>query len=102
MKASVIASIGFCATTWASSLFNATCHKFDIHDLDGLTGRAVRMYAECKNLNGDYVKTNLDLNTCLGWGPDCEFTPYDKYGPELPSQAQSAWTPSSSKCPEWT
>lgn len=90
MKASIIVSIGFCATTWASSRFNETCHNFGIDDLDGKTGRAVLMSADCKNFNGDYVKTYLDLNTCLGWGTDCEFTPYDKYGPALPSQAQSA------------
>lgn len=47
-------------------------------DLDGDAGRAVRLYAECKNFNGNYVQTNLDLNTCFGWA-DCEFAPYDKY-----------------------
>lgn len=90
MKASVIASIGFCATTWASSGFQATCHYFNIENLEGKTGRAVLMTANCTNLDGDDVETSLDLNTCLGWGPDCQFAVYDKYGPALPSQTQSA------------
>lgn len=83
MKVSTVislAALGFSGITRASSHFNNTCHNFDIHDLDGKPGRAVRLYAECKNLNGDYVQTNLDLNTCFGWA-DCEFAPYDKYDP---------------------
>ncbi|KAK7719942.1 hypothetical protein SLS64_002123 [Diaporthe eres] len=80
MKVSTVFSLvalGFSGITLASSLFNNTCHNFDIHDLDGKPGRAVRLYAECKNFNGDYVQTNLDLNTCFGWA-DCQFAPYDK------------------------
>lgn len=81
MKVSTVVSLaapGFSGITHASSLFNNTCQHFDIHDLDGKPGRAVRLYAECKNFNGDYVQTNLDLNTCFGWA-DCQFAPYDKY-----------------------
>lgn len=81
MKGSTVASLaalGFSGTTCASNLYNNTCHHFDVHDLDGKPGRAVRLYAECKNFNGDYVQTNLDLNTCFGWA-DCQFAPYDKY-----------------------
>lgn len=77
--AAAILALGFSGITSASSLYDNTCHNFDIHDLDGEAGRAVRLYAECKNFNGDYVQTNLDLNTCFGWA-DCEFAPYDKYG----------------------
>lgn len=102
MKVSNIASLvalGFSGTTRASSLYNNTCHSFDIHDLGGKAGRAVRLYAECKNFNGDYVQTNLDLNTCFGWA-NCGFAPYDKYDsrilppgapnlPELPKGART-------------
>lgn len=67
LTAVFIAALGFSGITCASSLYNTTCHNFDIHDLDGEAGRAVRLYAECKNFNGNYVQTNLDLNTCFGW-----------------------------------
>lgn len=80
LTAAFLAALGFSGITCASSLYNNTCHNFDIHDLEGEAGRAVRLYAECKDFNGDYVQTNLDLNTCFGWA-DCEFAPYDKYGP---------------------
>lgn len=78
----ILAVLCFSGITRASSLYNNTCHNFDIHDLDGKAGRAVRLYAECKNFNGDYVPTNLDLNTCFGWA-DCEFAAYDKYDPRI-------------------
>ncbi|KAI7773912.1 hypothetical protein LA080_009653 [Diaporthe eres] len=93
MKVSTVvslAALGFSGITHASSLFNNTCQHFDIHDLDGKPGRAVRLYAECKNFNGDYVQTNLDLNTCFGWA-DCQFAPYDKDFSHTCNECGNAW-----------
>ena len=80
-----LATLGFFGTSSAAKGYLDSCHNFDVHDLIGETGRAVLMYAECENINGDYVKTNLDLNTCFGWGPDCQFSYPDKYAPSIPA-----------------
>lgn len=64
-----------------------SCHHFDVQDLDGKSGREVRMYAECKNINGEYVKTNLDLNTCFERA-DCKLSYPEKYDTTLDPLAQ--------------
>lgn len=91
MKFFIIAILAaFCFSGFGSAAkgYLESCHHFDVHGLDGKSGREVRMYAECKNINDDYVKTNLDLNTCFEWA-NCGLSYPGRYDPLLALQAQS-------------
>lgn len=84
----ILAALCFSRFGSAAKGYLDSCHHFDVYDLDGKSGREVRMYAECKNINGEYVKTNLDLNTCFEWA-DCKLSYPGKYDPILGPQVQS-------------
>lgn len=69
----MIATLGFSGFSSAAKGYLDSCKNFDVHNLDGESDRAVIMYAECRNLNLDFVQTNLDLNTCFSW-VDCKLS----------------------------
>lgn len=76
----ILAAFCFSGFGSAAKGYLDSCHHFDVHGLDGKSGREVRMYAECKNINDEYVKTNLDLNTCFEWA-NCGLSYPGKYDP---------------------
>lgn len=86
----ILAALGFSSISSAASgyLTEGSCRNFAIDRLEGDLGRALLMTAECKAITGDFVKSVLDLNTCFGWGADCEISYPGTYGYTLAALAQ--------------
>lgn len=85
----ILAALGFSSMSSASGGYLSSCQNLSIEGLEGDPGRALLMRAECKDINGNYKKSVLDLNTCFGRGADCEISYPGTYDPTLAALAQT-------------